>query len=350
MADQKPIALYSCTQAQLYSVCRAGWVSLDENIIDFSDHSSIYTPPLASARVLAIEVAEQLPDFQERNEPSETDFILLKEAHGPCLTQWKKLRSHIKHAFAESLHKPKIESAGYDHYAKAANLNWSETKSLMNSGKNFIDNNTPVLAAAGMPAAFTVTFNDARTAFIDLYDAFTDASQDQQEATDIKINANNAIYKDLMSMFEDGQLIYEKNPAKRDRFIFARVLAIVTTTSSNAGTTPADTIIIAGKVVEAITLIPISNASVNATVGGSTATFGVVTDSNGIYELPIRGLSPQPANSNSASITINAEALDHEPQSQELDYALGNRYELDFELEQAVEPAPTPESTEPEQP
>ena len=42
------------------------------------------------------------------------------------------------------------------------------------------------------------------------------------------------------------------------------------------------------------------------------------------------------------TITINAEALDYEPTSQELNYVTGNRYELNFELQQSSEPEPEP--------
>jgi hypothetical protein len=76
-----------------------------------------------------------------------------------------------------------------------------------------------------------------RTAFENKYEEFTDMEQDMQQATDDKINANNLVYSNLISMFEDGQKIFRNNASLRDRFVFDTVLALI---SSGGGTT-ADT-------------------------------------------------------------------------------------------------------------
>ena len=262
----------------------------------------------------------------------------MKEAHAIAMTKWKSLRSYIKHAYPPELHKPKIESAGYDHYSKAANFNWAETNLLLNAGQHFIDNNTAELTTGGMPAAFAADYTTATNDFLTLYGQFTDAEQDAQEATDEKINANNAIYSKLMSMFEDAQIIYDKDPSKRERFVFAQVYALITKPSGGGGLPP-DAILIGGKVLDASTLNPIGGASVNTTPDGSTEVFSTITNEDGTYELTVNGL---PQNS-TGTLFVNAEAIDYEPTSLPLDYETGNKFGLDFELNVFTPPEPPPE-------
>ena len=349
MADPRPQALYNCSQSELYAICTIGYTSFNENQPDFEAFNTLYTATYGSDALIEVNAAINLPGFQERNEAAEVAHIQLIKAHDECLLKWRSLRAYIKSSYPSDLQKPKIESAGYDHYSKAANRNWDQTFIMLTAGQHFIDNNTADLTAGGMPPTFAADYALVMSTFGDLYVEFTDFEQDEQEATDAKVVANNAIFQKLTRMFEDAQIIYEHDASKRERFIFKQLKEMITN-KPGSGTIPADTIIVSGKVVDATTLLPIANASVNATVNNSTATFGVVTDDEGLYELPIRGLSPQPADTSNASIAINAEALDHEPLSQQLNYVRGKRYELDFELQQSVEPPVEPEPTEPEPP
>ncbi|MBK8659703.1 MAG: hypothetical protein IPN22_12750 [Bacteroidetes bacterium] len=61
-----------------------------------------------------------------------------------------------------------------------------------------------------------------------MYGSFKDAQQDSHEQTDAKIEANNAIYREGRAMMEDGKRIFRKNAAVRDRFVWERVVELVT--------------------------------------------------------------------------------------------------------------------------
>ncbi len=342
MAQSRPINQYPCSQADLYAVCRIGWNSYLENQPDFEAFNTLYTPIFGTDALNEIKAAVNLPGFQERDEAGETFHIEMKKAHATALTKWKSLRSYIKHSYSPELHKPKIESAGYDHYPKAANFNWAETQLLLVAGQHFLDNNSADLTSGGMPATFAAEYTTASADFLVLYDKFTDAEQDAQEATDIKVVANNKIYQKLMAMFEDAQIIYENNASKRERFVFAQIYSMIKR-PSNANGIGADAIVVAGKVLDANTLNPISNASVNTTPDGSVGTFSAVTDDSGAYEMKVSGL---PTNS-SGILEVNAEALDYELTSSPLPYETGKKYELGFELNEFIEPVPP---TEPEPP
>ncbi|MBL4586360.1 MAG: carboxypeptidase regulatory-like domain-containing protein [Flavobacteriales bacterium] len=337
MADSRPQNTYPCSQADLYAVCRIGWNSFIENQPDFEALNTIYTPAYGTDAIAEIDAALNLPGFQERDEAQEVFHIQMKQTHAEAITRWKALRSYIKHAYPSELHKPKIESAGYDHYSKAANLNWAETQLLLVAGQHFIDNNTPDLTTGGMPATFAAEYATKSSDFLTLYDQFTDAEQDSQEGTDTKIEANNAIFKKLNSMFEDARIIYEHDPSKRERFVFTLVYALITR-PSNGTSIPTDAIVFEGVVTDFATGLPVSNASINTTPDGSPETFSTVTDENGIYAIKVNGLAPN----STGILNVNAESIDHEPTSLPLDYETGNKYTLDFQLQELAPPPPPP--------
>ncbi len=335
MPDPRPQAMYASTQSELYAICTIGWNSYAENQPDFEAFNTLYTALYGTDAQAEVDAALNLPGFQERNEAAEISFVQLNEAHALCILKWKSLRSYIKSSYPSEFQKAKIESAGYDHYAKAANKNWDETTAMLTAGQHFIDNNTADLTTGGMPAAFTAEYTDAFHSFTGLYSKFTDFEQDEQEGTDLKLNANNKIYSKLIRMFEDAQIIYEHDPSKRERFVFAQVKKLITN-PGNAGSIPADTIVIKGVVSDLNTDNAIANASINTTPDGSTETFSAVTDSDGAYELTVSNL---PDNS-AGTLQVNATALDYNPISLQLDYSAGNGYDLNFQLEVFIELEP----------
>ena len=333
MPESRPINNYPCSQADLYAVCSIGWNSYGENQADFEAFNTLYTSAYGTDAIAEIEAALNLPGFQERDEAQETLHIEMTKVHSIAITKWKSLRSYIKHSYPSDLQKPKIESAGYDHYSKAANKNWAETQLLLNAGQHFIDNNTADLTTGGMPATFATEYADTTSDFLGLYGKFTDAEQDSQEATDKKINANNAIYSKLIAMFEDAQIVFENIPSKRERFVFQLVYAMITRPTGGDSITNTQVLIL-GKVTDSETGNPISEASVNTTPNGSATTFSAVTDEGGNYELLVKDLV---ANTE-GTLIINADALDYEPTVLPFDYKTGNKHEVNPELIPEVAP------------
>jgi len=232
LTTPRPKSEYKCSQEELYQVCLLTWDSYLSNVADFTSANTTYTAAYGNTNRTAVITAKQLPDFQARDEASESSLIQMKDVADLCLIQWNLLETHIKKSFPENLHKPKIEAAGGDHYEKAAQSNWESVSALMESGKTFITANNATLTTGGMPSGFPAAFNSSKTAFENLYTQLNDADQDAEEARDTKINANNAIFKTITSVNEDGQKIYRNKPAKRERFTFSKVLELV----SGAGT------------------------------------------------------------------------------------------------------------------
>lgn len=316
MSYPRPVRKYNCTQAELYAICIIGWKSYNDNLVDFSDFSTKYDAQFATDALQAVQSAKELPDFQARNEPSETSHIQLVSTVLICNRNWRKLRRHIVNAFAKDIVKGKIEAAGEEHYKKSIASSWAETELMLTSATTFITENATELTAGGMPAQFTTDFSTAKTNFLNLYGTFTGSEQDEVEGTDAKIIANNGIYDTLMVMFEDGQVIFEENPAKRERFIFTRVKDLISS-SATSGTTPVspNTIELAAYIFNAQTELPVQGATLVVLNSPSGQPVQATTDENGILKLTITGYQPDQVVTVQTQVTAtNFETIEAEAQ------------------------------------
>ncbi len=293
MADQRPVKKYPCSQAELYAICTIGWQSYDENLADFSAFSTKYDAQFSIDAKAAIQSAKELPDFQARNEPSETSYKEMVKTVNLCNRNFRKLRNHIGNAFSKDVVKGKVEAAGEPHYKKSMNRNWAETELMLTSATTFITENNADLSAGGMPPQFVLDFDTAKNQFIGYYAAFTDAEQDELEGTDQKINANNAIWDTLTGMFDDGQVIYEDNPAKRERFIVSRVWNLISSSGNTGGANiPSDTIQIGLFAYDSITQLPIQNAYLRVLNAPDGQIYQAATNAEGILTLSVSGYVP----------------------------------------------------------
>lgn len=336
MPGQRPTPRYNCTQAELYAICFIMWKSYGDNQLDFETFKTIYTAQFGTDALAEIEAAKNLPDFQARNEASETAYINMGTTAKQALKAWRSLRSYIKSGFPENLQKPQIEAAGEAHYMKALNRNWSETELMLTSAINYIGDHTAALTSGGMPAGFPTTVSDLNTAFMSHYNTFTDSGQDEHEGTDEKITANNDIYDKTMAMGDDGQLIYEDNAAKRERFTFTRVKELITnTTGSNA--VPADTIIIGAYAFNTENELPEQGVTLTILNPPDGQPVSAVTNEEGLLELKIEGYQPNSTN----SLDYEVSHPNFPTQTGSAEFVSGQYYS--FEIPLTPEPAPPSE-------
>lgn len=337
MSDPRPTRKYNCTQAELYAICTIMWQSYAENQTDFEAFKTIYTAQYGIDAMQEVEDAKNLPDFQARNQATETAYINMGETAKNCLTAWRSLRSYIKSSFPDNLQKPEIEAAGEDHYNKATNRNWSETELMLVSAINYIDQHTALLTTGGMPATFQATLSNLHTEFMGFYTTFTDSGQDEHEGTDQKVIANNALYSKLQAMCEDGQIIYEHNAAKFQRFVFSRVKDLITSGSTGTGI-PSDTIEFGLYAYDSDTLLPVSGATLTVINTPSGQPASVITDATGIAMARINGFQPNAT----VSLNMEASAPGYETELATADFTAGQYYSLDIPLSPQVIPPPQP--------
>jgi len=225
----RPTSEYPCTQLELYAVLRIALSSYRENIVAFSNFKGFYDDQWGQDFEDAIDAAAAIPDFQARDEASESALIVLEKKGNECANKWQDLKRYITSTTGwEDLQKPKLEAAGSTIYRKASTGNWEVMKGLMLTANTFITNNLAALKAdQNMPNGFDGEFDTLRVAFNGLYDDFTDKTQDQEQVTDEKVDENNAIHKTGAGMLGDGQAIWRDNASMADRFTFDQILKIV---------------------------------------------------------------------------------------------------------------------------
>jgi hypothetical protein len=229
----RPEAKYNCPVVELYAGLGLVWNSQALYETEFENENTQYTPGLSVIRKAAIDAAQALPDGQASGSVAEVLRIQLVEKLKPAIAKWHSLEGYTQKAFPGELYKPKIEAAGKQFYQKATNLNWEVAKQLLVSAKTFLTENESALTNnGGMPANFITGFDTVKGEFIGLFEAFKAAEQESIAQTDAKLNANNAIYAEGRSMMEDGKRIFTMNAALRNKFVWERVLELLTPNSS----------------------------------------------------------------------------------------------------------------------
>jgi hypothetical protein len=266
LQENKPQPVYDCTQQELYAIGRLMWASCLENETDFAALKPKYTAVFINGKIAAVATAEMLPDADARTEPAKTARAILVQKGAVCLANWQALKRYIFTAYKadKTVLDAKLSAAGANYYTTASKEDWEDLKGLVNSGSGFITGHTSeLLADDNMPVGFPAQFETDRNLFVTTYELFKDKEQDSEEGTTDKIEANNALYKDMMEMAADGVHIYRKHAAKRERFVWVKVKELVSSEPGNSG----EQVTIQGVVRDSVTLAPL--ADVEFDVGGT---------------------------------------------------------------------------------
>lgn len=244
---------YNCTQAELYTIVQQGWNSCLAQLAAFTAFSAAYVTGLITARLAALTAAQALPDFQARNSIAEALRTDLQAQNDVVLNLFQSLKRYISYAFPAVQHQAQWDAAGWGYYASAAALNWDDTANMLVSMDNFITaNSVALLLNSNMPTAFGATVASAKTDFDTLHADFLDARQAAYVATEDKVNANNAIYDDLIAMFADARCL-GFSEALMKQFTFSSILTLI------SGTGVAT---LKGVITDDVTGLPIDGASV----------------------------------------------------------------------------------------
>lgn len=216
---------YHCSQQELYAVGRLGWNACSARISDFSAFKTKYTEAFVSERMAEISSAEELPDEMQREEDFRTLRVSLKDQATECLSFCQQLKRYIAEAYTGELTGIKLNAAGHTYYRRAAQYDWISMQRLLVDGSAFITENKQELIAKGhMPGPFEEKFLAARHRFDQLFSEYLGATQESELETQEKLKANNEVYRQLMSMFLDGQSIFKDDEVLRRQFTFEQVL------------------------------------------------------------------------------------------------------------------------------
>ncbi len=247
---------YHCSQAQLYVVLQMGWDNYQQFLTVLNKIRPQFTAKFGEDAVARINKAAALPDKEARDEAAILLRQSLAEQARECRETWKMLKGYISYAFEDGSEKSRWTAAGWNYYDSASNENWAATNAMMISGQSYLDANLVSLRANdNMPESFVTDFVSVKNAFIEVYKNFLAAEQSSQKKTEVKIEANNACYKECLKMFSVAVDAFENDDENRKLFIFSEILQKV----AGAGTPG-----VSGIVLDAETSLPLEG--VEATI------------------------------------------------------------------------------------
>lgn len=335
LTSSRPQPVYPCSQQDLYTIAETGWNSYLAHQAQFENLSTRYTTTVGTDALAAIEAARNMPDEDSRDEMHKTLRVHLVSLSEACIIKWSNMMTFVRDGFPKNEYENKRLAAGYNYYIPAEKEDWDAVKGLMQSGLLFLNANTTVLTDdGGMPATFATEFVAAKTAFEQKHQAFLQAEEESKVLTDAKIEANNALYRALMNMFEDGKKVFRNNAAVREQFTFERIWELVDGSGGGSNAVPATVIEINAYMYDEDTNLPIVGGFLTVMNPPSGIAQTAVSSDEGILLLRITGFA---ANSTQLLLfEMHKEGYEHI--SGELDMTSGNAYSVDIPMTPVVEP------------
>ncbi len=221
---------YKCGQDELYEACGVLQLNLVDEIGRFSAFKPKYNAAFATGFEAAIIAAAKLPDEEQRDATHELLLLDLITRQERCIDKLQALKLYMKDGYKDKdTLRIRMQQAGYNDYEQAANKNWEKLIAIMIHAKQFIhDNSADLLANDNMPATFENDFGTEESGLAPQILQFKSSQENSTVGTEDKISANNAIYDTAMGICEDGVYIFKKEEAKRNKFVWERIMDLIT--------------------------------------------------------------------------------------------------------------------------
>jgi hypothetical protein len=143
------------------------------------------------------------------------------------MINWQLLKRYIIQAFDKNMVEVMLQAAGESFYKKATLYNWRAVRKLVDTSNVFVGQYLDALTSNGnMPAGFQTTFAAAGKNFMSLSESFFRIKMDKETATQKKLDANNAIYRNVIEMLKDGQQIFRNDFTAKNQFIFKNLVSM----------------------------------------------------------------------------------------------------------------------------
>lgn len=245
---------FNCSYDEFFLACRLVLESMEENLEEFGRHKTFYDAGFVSDLKVGLDALDLLPDEEQRKGQRQRLRVYLKEHVKSVRKMAKRLGSYIDEAFEVGEVKSAREEAGFRHYVGAMTFNWEDLKGLLNKGGSFIAAYGGVLTSeGGMPSDFVSDFGVLRTDVLGKITLFLGLRQGTKEEREVRVVQCNDFYKVMRRVMNDGQIVVDENEARRDRFVWERVLGVVT---------PAGAAGLRGVMKDGLTLVPMGGVVV----------------------------------------------------------------------------------------
>lgn len=331
LRSSRPRPGYPCSQQDLYSVVETGWNSYNEHLLLFENLSTRYTATTGTDQLATLQLVRNLPDEYKRDETHKSLRLQLVSLSEDCIAKWHFLSGYIRDGFTEEEYDGKRLAAGHAYLRGAEQQDWEQVIALMQSGVSFAGANTAALTTGGMPPTFLAELTQLRDDVQARHQEFIQSEEQAKVLTDQKINANNKLFKDLMSMFEDGKRLFRQDAAIREQFTLDRVLDLIRGGSSGTGVAATE-IKIGVLVYDEGTGIAISGAVLIVLNTPNGMPITVVTDDDGIANTTIGGFVAN------ETVVLQGEvsASGYEPGEGFFEMTAGNAYSFDVAMTPSV--------------
>lgn len=224
---------FRCTHDALYEGCDQLAINLFEELVLMAGFKAKYTATFIDDFKLKIKQARELPDEDQRTTQHELQRIeLVKLTNKKVRKVLNSLRLYIRDAYNDpDVRRVKLQDAGFNDYEAAMNYNWEKLRSFLQKAVTFITANTADLEAGdNMPAGFGALVAGYRDDVATLVPEFLNEKENTPQATQAKTVASNALYALAIDICEDGQHVFEDDPAKQKQFVWDAIMEIVTPT------------------------------------------------------------------------------------------------------------------------
>lgn len=281
---------YSCSQSELYTTCRNGWLYCQQYLSEFADYKGKYTPQFIAENFALINTVESMSDFDARTAPVKDLRKDLLDEKSMISVFYKHLKGYVIEAYKgdKTVLDAMYTEMGEAYYEKMNAKSWTDVSGLISAMVSFVKKYSVVLKEKGyMPDSFLTRLEETQASFKAAHESWQTEFKAAPDATESKILANNDLKSRLMSMLADGQAVFSENKALAQKFVWTTILASV------RGTKPTG---LSGQVLDKVTEAPLSMATITI----ETLNKSVTCDKNGRFQL----LLP---NANKQTIVVKAE-------------------------------------------
>ena len=215
----------------LYEGCDQLALNILEELTAMGAFKAKYTAPAVASFQAQVEAARLLPDDEQRAVVHELLRIELKNYTDSSIRpHLSALKLYIRDAYEDAeIRSAKLTAAGYNDWERALNYNWEVLRTVIQKADKFItDNSADLLASDNMPALFPPKITADKTFVNAKVPAFLNARENAPQGTQEKIVESNKLYAIAISICEDGQHVFESDPAKQKQFIWTEIMDIVT--------------------------------------------------------------------------------------------------------------------------
>jgi hypothetical protein len=223
--------IYRCAQDEFYLAAFLMLNSLEDDLEYFVLHKPKYTIEFVDALRQELINSELMPDNEQRTEPvKRLRNALVLKTDGVCTQKLQALKSYIHEAYPNPVDaQSAIEEAGFNKYIQATHYDWEALRNIFTTANTFITDNSALLQANNnMPPTFPGSFQTLKDEIHAEINIYTNRKENTKQGTHDKNVVNNAIYRKLMQIGEDGQVVWINDETRAQQYIWYRILEVVT--------------------------------------------------------------------------------------------------------------------------